>query len=244
MGAGILPTTIINHKLYFLFGKENKYADTPGFSDFGGGTENGESFMKTALREAGEELTGFLGSEKEIEKLLKKGTYNIDYNGYRMHIFHYHYDPYLPFYYNNNQKFLQKKLDPEIIKKTKIFEKAEIKWICIDDLHKMKKEFRSYFQNIVDIILSQKNDIKNFIQKRIPNNKKKTLPINNIMGQGFSNFFEDDENEKKENMEEEEEKYIPVVQKKTKGKGLTVRNRRQSNRNKKTPKRVHFNNDF
>ena len=43
MGAGILPTTIHNGKLYFLFGKEGKYEDSaPGFSDFGGGTDNNE----------------------------------------------------------------------------------------------------------------------------------------------------------------------------------------------------------
>ena len=53
MGAGILPTTIHNGKLYFLFGKESKYEDSaPGFSDFGGGTDNSESFLETAVREA------------------------------------------------------------------------------------------------------------------------------------------------------------------------------------------------
>ena len=41
MGAGILPTTIHNGKLYFLFGKEGKYEDSaPGFSDFGGETDD------------------------------------------------------------------------------------------------------------------------------------------------------------------------------------------------------------
>jgi hypothetical protein len=36
MGAGILPTTIHNNKLYFLFGKENQYEDSAHvFSDFG-----------------------------------------------------------------------------------------------------------------------------------------------------------------------------------------------------------------
>ena len=81
MGAGILPTTIHNGKLYFLFGKEGKYEDTaPGFSDFGGGTDNSESFMSTAIRESGEEFTGFLGNSNEIRKMLTKhGTYNIDH---------------------------------------------------------------------------------------------------------------------------------------------------------------------
>ena len=72
MGAGILPTTIHNNKLYFLFGKENKYADTPGWSDIGGGTDNDETFMQTAMREGAEELTGFLGMENDIKKLLTR----------------------------------------------------------------------------------------------------------------------------------------------------------------------------
>ena len=55
MGAGILPTSIHNNKLYFLFGKENKYEDSAsGFSDFGGGTDNKETFIQTAIREGPE----------------------------------------------------------------------------------------------------------------------------------------------------------------------------------------------
>ena len=45
-----------------------------------------------------------------------------------MHIFPFEYNELLPFYYNNNQRFIQKRLDPKIIKSTKIFEKEEIKW--------------------------------------------------------------------------------------------------------------------
>jgi len=170
MGAGILPTTIVNNKLYFLFGKENKYEDSAsGFSDFGGGTDNKESFLETAIREGGEELTGFLGNDNDLKKMLKKhGTYNIDYKTdghdlYRMHIFPIKYDPLLPHYYNNNQRFLQKRLAPKIFKTTKIFEKAEIRWVCVDDLKKMRPQFRSYFQHIVDMMLNQKDSIRKFI---------------------------------------------------------------------------------
>jgi len=182
MGAGILPTTIHNNKLYFLFGKENQYEDSaPGFSDFGGGTDNSESFFETAIREAGEELTGFLGNDADIRKLLRKhGTYNIDYKTdghktYRMHIFPFKYDELLPFYYNNNQRFLQKRLDSKIIKSTKIFEKAEIRWICVDDLKRMRPQFRSYFQNIIDMILAQKEGIRAFINRGKKGTVKKAL---------------------------------------------------------------------
>jgi hypothetical protein len=176
MGAGILPTTIHNNKLYFLFGKENKYEDSAeGFSDFGGGTDNSETYLQTAIREGGEELTGFLGSDADVRRMLKKhGTYDIDYTSdnpkfktYRTHIFPFEYDERLSFYYNNNQRFLQKRLDPSIIKKSKLFEKEEIRWICVDDIKRMRPKFRSYFQNIIDIILNQQKEIKAFILKNL-----------------------------------------------------------------------------
>ena len=171
MGAGILPTCIHKNKLYFLFGKEHDYCDTPGWSDFGGGTDDKETYIQTAIREGGEELTGFLGSDADLSKMLKRnGTFNIDYNSsghstYRMHIFKMNYDEALPYYYNNNQRFLQKRLDPAIIKRTKIFEKAQIRWICIDELPRMRKEFRSYFQDIVGMICDKKSEIFRFINK-------------------------------------------------------------------------------
>ena len=182
MGAGILPSCIYNGKLYFLFGKENKYEDSaPGFSDFGGGTDNNESYLDTAVREAGEELTGFLGNDVEIRKMLTiNGTYNIDYQAkgghrlYRMHIFPFEYNHWLPLYYNNNQRFLQKHLPEEVFKTTKIFEKAEIKWICIDELKKMRSQFRSYFQNIIDLMLEQKDSIYQFFKKKKKSREKKT----------------------------------------------------------------------
>jgi 8-oxo-dGTP pyrophosphatase MutT (NUDIX family) len=183
MGAGILPTTIHNGKLYFLFGKEGKYEDSaPGFSDFGGGTDNSETFLETAVREAGEEFTGFLGNDTYIRKMLRKcGTYNIDHKTdghktYRMHIFPFKYNEWLPHYYNNNQRFLQKRLPPKVFKTSKIFEKAEIRWVCVDELKKMRPQFRCYFQHIVDMMLNQQESIKKFIQNcGKKSTKKKTL---------------------------------------------------------------------
>lgn len=174
MGAGVLPATILNGKVHFLFGKENQYEDSAhGFSDFGGGTDNRESYLETAVREAGEEFTGFLGSDTDVRQMLKRhGTFDINYKSdnqkfglYRMHIFPFPFNPYLTQYYNNNQRFLQKHLDPAVIKKTKIFEKAEIKWVCIDDLKRMRPQFRSYFQNIVDLMLARRAEIERFLRR-------------------------------------------------------------------------------
>jgi hypothetical protein len=173
MGASILPVTIHQGKLYFLFGKERAIDENTGWSDFGGGTDAKETFLQTAVREGGEELTGFLGSDADLKHMLaKSGTFKIDYENpdskygvYRVHIFPIVYNEFLPFYYNNNQRFLQKRLDPKIIKDSKIFEKAEIKWICIDEIVKMKKKFRSFYQDIVDLILANRAKIDAFIRK-------------------------------------------------------------------------------
>ena len=182
MGAGILPTTIYNNQLYFLFGKENKYEDTAhGFADFGGGTDRKESFLDTAIREGTEELTGFLGSMSDLRRKLKKtGTFTIDYHTdgyspYRTHLFPMIYDPALPYYYNNNQRFLQKRLDPKVIQHSKIFEKEEIRWVSLNDLNKMRKKFRYFFLPIIDQILKDREKIFVFIEKGLKKgNGKKT----------------------------------------------------------------------
>ena len=188
MGGSVLPATIDDKGvLRFLFGKERDIDENPGWSDFGGGTEDGESYMSTAIREGGEELTGFLGDSKDIKKLLTRfGTYNVTYpgsnghGGYRVHIFPMKYDEYLPYYYNNNQRFIQKKLDPKVIRDTKIFEKQEIKWWSIEEIKKGKKEFRSFYQNIVDMILADSNKINKFIFNKLKNNHTKLSKSNKI----------------------------------------------------------------
>lgn len=72
MGGGFLPVTIHNGELYFLFGRENEFADTPGFSDFGGGQDHSESCFTTALREFVEETSGFMGTSKFIRQHLRQ----------------------------------------------------------------------------------------------------------------------------------------------------------------------------
>ena len=172
MGGSILPVTIHNNKIYFLFGKERDIDENPGWSDFGGGTDKGETFIQTAVREGGEELTGFLGTDSDLKKMLQKyGTYNIDYKSqgystYRCHIFPMDYDPMLPHYYNNNQVFLQKHLDAKIIKNTKIFEKTQIKWFSFDDIKRHHNDFRSFYKNIIQLIIDNRSAIEKFVKTK------------------------------------------------------------------------------
>ena len=168
MGAGILPTALHKGKIWFLFGKENQFEKSaPGFSDFGGGTEMGESPLDTAIREGGEELTGFLGTDAQLrQKLAKSGTYTIDIpkTKYRTHLLRMEYDPHLEKYYNNNQQFIQSHLPASIIRGSRIFEKEEIRWVCIDDIQKMMPKFRFFFTDIAKQILEQKGEIRAFLR--------------------------------------------------------------------------------
>ena len=47
VAASILPITIHNNQLHFLFGKENSMEDSAkGWSDFGGRVDHGESIFQ------------------------------------------------------------------------------------------------------------------------------------------------------------------------------------------------------
>jgi 8-oxo-dGTP pyrophosphatase MutT (NUDIX family) len=163
MGAGILPIAFHNGKLFFLFGKENKYNDTPGWADFGGGQDLGETVFECAIREGTEELTGFLGSEAELKTMFRKNPkFTLKHGNYTTFFLLIDYNESLPFYYNNNQRFLQKKLSPSLIKNSKIFEKQEIQWFSLDDMKKKRKQFRYFYRDMVDLILEEKNSILSF----------------------------------------------------------------------------------
>jgi hypothetical protein len=109
--------------------------------------------------------------------LTQYGNYHINYKSdgydtYRCHIFPIQYNPFLEIYYNNNQKFLQKRLDKKIIHDSKIFEKTQIKWFSFRDIQKNKKYFRKFYQNIIDLLLDNKDTIQLFIMSSKLFNKK------------------------------------------------------------------------
>ena len=95
VAASILPITMHNNQLHFLFGKENSMEDSAkGWSDFGGRVDHGESIFQGALREGSEELTGFLGDEKALKSMIRKngGFHKMTHNKYNVHAFYLPYD--------------------------------------------------------------------------------------------------------------------------------------------------------
>ena len=169
VAGSLLPVTIHNGQLLFLFGKENPLEDSAkGWSDFGGGVENGETPFKTALREGGEELTGFLGDGPALKRLIQKngGIYKLVHNKYHIHLFYLEYDENLPKYYNANHRFLWQRMDQQLLSKTKLFEKIEIDWFSIDQMKKRIKEFRLFYQEMVQLILEEESQIMRFLQMK------------------------------------------------------------------------------
>ena len=70
------------------------------------------------------------------------------------------YDERLPTYYKNNYEFFSRYLPHVKHKKDNgLLEKAKIRWFSYDDLKKEKKEFRSFYQNIVEMIIKQEKEI-------------------------------------------------------------------------------------
>lgn len=179
-GAGVLPVALHNSKLFFLFGKENKFEKSaPGFSDFGGGTEKGETKLDTAIREGNEELSGFL-TKKEIQDIFDKyGTFYIDNKKYRTYILPIKYDEAFVKYFNNNASLVNERLHKSVFNKYRIFEKQQIKWVDVDELIDMKSEFRHFFSKILSKLVSKKQQIISFIKNKGKQSKTKKRKLHN-----------------------------------------------------------------
>ena len=175
VGSSILPVTVKNGKLMFLFGKECEKEDSAhGFSDFGGGVEKGESILDTAIREGAEELTGFLGNPEQIRTKidLQGGLHKIRMPNYHAHLFYLPYNAQLPLFYNQNHRFLWDRMDTQLLNKTKLFEKIEVEWFSVQDMKERMFEFRSFYQKMVRRLIKKESEIKQFVNRAARKTKK------------------------------------------------------------------------
>jgi hypothetical protein len=79
------------------------------------------------------------------------------------------FDENLPKYYNQNHRFLWEKMDSKLLNESKLFEKIEIDWFSVDEMKRRKKEFRNFYQEIIDLFLKDIKNIQGFLEKK--NNK-------------------------------------------------------------------------
>lgn len=154
MGAGFLPVSLHNNTLYFLFGEEENERK---WNDFGGGKNDNETPLQTAIREGYEETNGILGTMSDIKELIKHNTLirvSIENHTtkYTTFIVRIGYDELLPYYFNNQQKFIKSHF-PKLIDKNGFFEKRQMKWMTINDIKTNRKYFRNHYKVILDHII-------------------------------------------------------------------------------------------
>uniref|UniRef100_A0A6C0AVV1 Uncharacterized protein n=1 Tax=viral metagenome TaxID=1070528 RepID=A0A6C0AVV1_9ZZZZ len=160
-GGGILPVTIHNNKLLFLFG-----LDLDGWSDFGGSREANETPFQTAIREGCEELNGFLGC-KTLKTYIKKHLIiELDNNTYVTYLFYIPYNEYIEQYFNNNSYFMRSKL-PDQVDKDGLLEKEKIKWFSLTNIKRNKKTFRKWYHSILNLLNQNKKTIEENIKRYI-----------------------------------------------------------------------------
>jgi hypothetical protein len=160
-GAGILPVAFHRNKIYFLFGRENIYNDTPGWSDFGGGMEKGESVMDTNLREIEEETCGFIQKKEIVDSIRRHGTLVFQKDKYTTTLVKIPYDEKLPFYFNKNQLLINKYI-PKVVQTSVIFEKDRMTWVSMEDIDKLP--YRPFYWGMIQILIANKQEIKKFLR--------------------------------------------------------------------------------
>jgi len=169
VGAGLLPAAVHKGTIYLLFGRENELNDTPGWADFGGGSKPNETPLDIATREGSEELNGLLGSQSALKRVaVKHKIAELKFKEYTTIVFKTEYDEKLEDYYQNNYRFFEKYLPgAKNNRHNGLLEKSEIKWFTFAELKKNREKFRSFYQNMVDVILEHEAEIKSKILKPI-----------------------------------------------------------------------------
>jgi hypothetical protein len=173
-GGGVIPVALHNGQLHFLFGQENDVikdaTKNQDWGDFGGSAKPGESEMDTCVREGAEELNGFYGNKRDFRALLLKNqVLKLTYDTRVTYLMRVDYDDRLPFYFNNNYRFIKETANLRSIAahpENGYFEKSHVRWFTLDDLKRERGAFREYFRNFLDMIAYRAPEIRRLMEKR------------------------------------------------------------------------------
>ena len=186
-GGGVIPVALHDGKLHFLFGQENDVikdaSKNQDWGDFGGSAKPGESEMDTCVREGAEELNGFYGNKRDFRALLLKNQLlKLTYDTRVTHLMRVDYDERLPFYFNNNYRFIKETSNLRAIAahpENGYFEKSHVRWFTLADLKRERGAFREYFRNFLDMIEYRAPEIRRLMDKRGTRGKSSKRQVNN-----------------------------------------------------------------
>jgi len=173
-GGGVIPVAMHDGQLHFLFGQENDVikdaSKDQDWGDFGGGAKPGESEMDTCVREGAEELNGFFGNKRDFRALLLKNQLlKLTYDTRVTYLMRVDYDDRLPFYFNNNYRFIKETANLRSIAahpENGYFEKSHVRWFTLADLKRERGAFREYFRAFLDMIAYRAPEIRRLMDKR------------------------------------------------------------------------------
>ena len=176
----MIPVALHDGKLYFLFGQENDVikdaSKNQDWGDFGGSAKPGESEMDTCVREGAEELNGFFGNKRDFRALLLKNqVLKLTYDTRVTHLMRADYDERLPFYFNNNYRFIKETSNLRAIAahpENGYFEKSHVRWFTLEDLKRERGAFREYFRNFLDMIQYRAPEIRRLMQRQMQRRNK------------------------------------------------------------------------
>ena len=193
----MIPVAFHNGVLHFLFGQENDVirdvSKGQDWGDFGGSAKPGESEMDTCVREGAEELNGFFGNKHDFKALLLKNQLlKLTYDTRVTYLMRVDYDERLPFYFNNNYRFLKENHALRAIAahpENGYFEKSHVRWFTLEDLKRERGVFREYFRNFLDMIQYRATEIRRLLQrKKSRRNKNKSRRNKNKSHRHHSNL--------------------------------------------------------
>jgi hypothetical protein len=178
-GGGVIPVALHDGQLHFLFGQENDVikdaSKNQDWGDFGGSAKPGESEMDTCVREGAEELNGFYGNKRDFRALLLKNQIlKLTYDTRVTQLMRVDYDERLPFYFNNNYRFIKETSNLRAIAahpENGYFEKSHVRWFTLEDLKRERGAFREYFRNFLDMIAYRAPEIRRLMEKRSGNKR-------------------------------------------------------------------------
>jgi hypothetical protein len=181
-GGGVIPVALHNGQLHFLFGQENDVikdaTKNQDWGDFGGSAKPGESEMDTCVREGAEELNGFYGNKRDFRALLLKNqVLKLTYDTRVTYLMRVDYDDRLPFYFNNNYRFIKETANLRSIAahpENGYFEKSHVRWFTLDDLKRERGAFREYFRAFLDMIAYRAPEIRRLMEKRGKRSNKRS----------------------------------------------------------------------
>jgi hypothetical protein len=85
------------------------------------------------------------------------------------HLMRVDYDDRLPFYFNNNYRFIKETANLRSIAahpENGYFEKSHVRWFTLDDLKRERGAFREYFRAFLDMIAYRAPEIRRLMDKR------------------------------------------------------------------------------